>query len=216
MRQLLLILFVVMAVSGLAQRESPGLDIEIASGATTGWWVYNRGSSDPAILNDQGYDRTHHCLFLPATVAVLYRHPKFRAGLTAEYLWMFEDKMFRNSDRVADPERIKISDGFVKIMKIGLQAEYVLFHRNKYILAPGVKGGVFEIKTLHPEQDNFGTKLYGELFVTNEFLMNDRLSFIVRPTYKGMSIAPKTQFFEHQRHSILHFGAEVGLRVRIR
>ena len=194
-----------------AQTVEKGLAVEISSGVGSGWWLYNRGSTHPAILNDQGWDRTSHSPFWNSSISLIYRFQKISAGLHVQYDLFLEDKMRAFDDRDAVYSRYKIADNAVPLVRYGMQFEVMLLKKRRYSLSPAFSIGAFTIDTRHPQAELFNDHRYLEFSLSNE-IYSRRFSLIVKPQFKVFSMTHRAPVFFNERHELYNFGAVIGFR----
>ncbi len=186
------ITFLILLLPALAfgQMQNKRLVLEYSTGLATGWWVYNKGTSDSGRFNTFGIDRTNNSVFLPSEFNVLYRVKKIKFGAGLNYSFFFVSRMrgFEDSDNLFF--RYEISDGSVRLKKFSLQTEFDVIRKGRYTLSPNVRFGIFKLNTLHPEKDNFGRQTFWEFGITNEVGFS-RFGFVLRPKYNALTIQPK-------------------------
>ncbi|MDN5202646.1 hypothetical protein QQ008_14755 [Fulvivirgaceae bacterium BMA10] len=185
--------------------------LEISIGAEAGWWVYNKGTSDGGVKNDLGWDRSHHSLKVPMGLNVLYRIHRFKLGLGGSFAFLTDDDMIASDDTRPIRSKYKISNGVVTFFTYHVASEYDLLQMSHYTFAPHVKFGFFEIGTLHPEKNNFGNRTFWEVGITNEF-RKDKFVLIFRPAYTAMTIVPREEKNDGERHNVYSTGLTFGIR----
>ncbi len=195
----------------IPQRPIQGFAIDVGSGFSSGWWLYNRGSADPDILNDQGWDRTSNSPFWHNSIGLLYRFRQVSLGVTLQYDLFLEDKMRAFDDRDAVYARYPIADNSVPFTKYGLQLEVVLLQKRRYTLSPMLQFGRFQLETDHPQANNFSDESFMVFGLTNEISWQ-RFSLVFRPQLSTFRIAHKETVFRNEGHSIYNFGLSLGMR----
>lgn len=190
---------------------SQNLAIEATTGVQTGWWVYDKGSTDLAFDNNLGWDRSHHAPFWPVGIGAFYRIGRFKLGAAIHYSRLFDKTMIGSRDSDVVRDRYPISDGAVKFVKYGLQTEFELIAKMRYTMAPLLRFGWFQIDTLHPEKDNFGRKTFWDFGLTNEIKFG-KLGFIMRLIYSVLEIQPEQARNRNEHHDFYNFGLNLGVR----
>ncbi|MFQ5674331.1 MAG: hypothetical protein ACE5G1_00415 [bacterium] len=185
--------------------------VEASSGVASGWWIYNRGSTDPDLFNNQGWDRTQHSFFLSFKFSLFYKINRFKIGVGAYRSLFLEDTMLAFEDSDDTFSRYGISNGSVQLSMFSLQTEFDLVQSGNYTLGPKVGFGFFEIDTTHPQKGNFGQQTFWEVGLTNEIRFS-RFALVLRPQYEALIILPKEARFAHEKHTIYDFGLDIGIR----
>lgn len=206
-----IIYFLLILISGAVCQTNQNLQIEILSGVETGWWVYDKGSTEESTPNNLGWDRTRHRAFLPTEINAFYKIHRYKIGLGVNHSWFLENTMLSSSDTYFFPNRYPVSESTVKIFKLYFQSEIDLVQKPKYSLSPVIKFGFFNIDTNHPEKDNFGTKSFWGFGITNQIKLS-KITLIVRPVLYWLTIQPKIEKVYHEKHNIYSIGLNVGLR----
>lgn len=191
------------------------LNVEFTSGIETGWWVYNKGSTDSHLANNLGWDRTRHSIFLPAELSVFYQSGRYGIGAGINYSVFFVYQMVRSTDTYFLPSIYRVSDNSVKFLKMNLLAEFGLIQKVSYSLSPIVKFGLFHIDSTHPRKENFGRKTFWTFGITSEIKMS-KISLVVRPVYNVLTILPREEKEFNEKHNIYSMGLNFGIRYSIR
>ena len=195
----------------ISQSHRSGFAIDISSGISSGWWLYNRGSTNPDILNDQGWDRTSNSPFWHNSISLLYRFQQLSLGVTLQYDLFLEDKMRAFDDRDAVYARYPIAENAVPFRKYGLQLEFTLLQKRRYTLSPMLQFGSFQLETDHPQSENFSGELFWVIGLTNEISWR-QLSFIIRPRFSSFHMNHKETVLRNEGHQIYNFGLALGIR----
>ena len=207
------IIWIVLLLPIMAECQN-SIKVEFVSGFETGWWVYNKGSTDSQTKNNLGWDRTRHSIFLPAELNIFYKLDRFKAGVGANYSVFFVYQMVSSKDTYSEPNIYHVAENSVKFLKMNLIAEFDLIQKISYSLSPLVKFGFFEIDTTHPEKENFGRKTFWTFGITNEINLS-KLSLIVRPVYDVLTILPQEEKGKNEKHNIYSMGLNLGIRYSI-
>jgi hypothetical protein len=191
------------------------LKIEFVSGFETGWWVYNKGSTDDQVANNLGWDRTRHSIFLPAELSVFYKFDRYKVGGGVNYSMFFVYQMVSSQDTYANPKIYHVADNSVKFLKVNFLLEFDLIQKIRYIMSPLVKFGFFRIDTIHPEKENFGRKTFWTVGLTNEIRLS-RFSLILRPVFDVLTILPRKEKARNEKHNVYSMGLSLGIRYSLR
>ena len=197
--------------SAICQSNHNSLIIDVVSGVESGWWVYNKGSTEESVSNNLGWDRTHHRVFLPLEIGIYYQIHRYKIGLGLNHSWFFENTMFSSKDSYFFPDRYPVSDNTIKILKLSLQGEFDLVQKQVFSLSPIIKFGFFKIDTNHPEKDNFGRKTSFAFGITNQIRLS-KMDLILRPIFYLLTISPKVEKVYNEKHNIYSIGLNIGLR----
>ena len=210
-------IFLILLIPSLTfcQTKSNRLVLEYSTGVATGWWVYNKGTTDPGLFNTLGIDRTNHAVFFPIDFNVLYKFKKIKLGAGVNYSLFFASRMrsFEDSDNLFS--RYKISDGTVKFKKLSLQTEFDFIEKGTYTLSPNVRFGIFKLDTIHPEKANFGRQTFWEFGISNEIRFS-RFGLVLRPKYNASTIQPEAANNKNEKHNLYNFGLDLGIRYWIK
>jgi hypothetical protein len=201
----------ILICSAICQDQHDSLIIEVMSGVESGWWVYNKGSTEEGVQNNLGRDRTGYRLFLPTELNIFYKMHRFKIGAGINHSWFFENTMFSSTDSYFYRDRYSVSKNAVKILKVNLAGEFDLIQKMKYALSPVIKFGIFQIDTTHPEKANFGMKTFWGFGITNQIKLS-KFNLILRPVYYLLTIKPDVQKANHEQHNIYSLGLNIGLR----
>lgn len=192
-------------------QANQNLIIEIFSGVETGWWVYNKGSTEEGIQNNLGWDRTRHRPFIPIELGIYYKINRIKIGVGVVHSWFFENAMLSSYDSYFFPNNYQISENSIKILQMNLQTEFDLVQKPNYSLSPLIKFGIFDIDTNHPQKDNFGTKTVFGFGITNQIKLS-KATLLIRPIFHWFAIQPKVEKVFNEKHNIYSIGLNIGLR----
>lgn len=190
------------------------LNIEFVSGIETGWWVYDKGSAGEDIANNLGWDRTRHSIFLPAEFSVSFKIDRYRIGAGTNYSVFFVDQMVSSTDTYSFRNFYPVADNTVKFLKMNLLFEFDLVRKISFALSPIAEFGFFRISTTHPEKENFGSKTFWAFGLTNEIKLS-KISLIVRPIYNVLTILPRMEKANNEKHHVYSVGIDLGIRYSI-
>jgi len=183
---------------------------------TVGWWLHNRGSTDPSFANTLGWDRTHLALIPSIQLEAGYNVGKVCIGLGGAYQWLMDDDMIRSQDAIGRPNRFKVAENWVELGNLHGFFEYKLIHNQKFALGPHIKAGTFWIKTTHPERAGFGRKLYTSIGITHQIRLTHFMEAIIRPEYLVFYMWPKQGHGNlNEQHRIYGLGIGLGLRFHL-
>lgn len=199
-----------------AQANKSRIAVELSAGAEVGWWVYNKGTTDPSVSNNQGWDRTHLDLLSVYEANALYSLKKWTIGLGGNYTQLYTTRMVSSTHTSFDTDKYNIANGTVKYYKFHVLAEYRIAQKQRYSFSPQVKFGFFKLSTTHPEQPNFGRKLFYEVGFSNQILLFPRWVINIMPRYSVLAITPKTPTFKNEKHNVYSLGINAGLRYQLR
>lgn len=207
-------LLLIFLSSAISQNKHNSLIIDVVSGVESGWWVYNKGSTEEGGQNNLGRDRTRHRVFLPTEMSICYKIHRLKMGAGINHSWFFENTMLGSTDSYFFRYRYPVSENTIKILKMNLLGEFDLIQKNNYMLSPVIKFGIFKIDTNHPEKANFGTKTFWGFGITNQIKLS-KFSLILRPVYYVLTIKPDVEKASHEQHHIYSIGVNIGLRYSI-
>ena len=200
------ICFLLFATAGIAQK--PTIFIGGSAGVSSGWWLYTLGTG-------AGIDRTDNVPVLTFEAEGLVEFSRFGLGLGVGYGLLFDNVMEEFEDTPAQRRKYAIADKYLEAVQYNLLLEYSLFSNDKYILAPQVKFGGFDLKTTHPEKDNFGDQYFFELSALNQFRISQKCHFTLRPFYQSKVITVKEAKIPGEQHRIFSLGLSFGVRYQI-
>lgn len=193
----------------IAQPKAKKLLLEASLGTHLGWWLYQKGSVNSFL--DQGQDYTHHAFIPSLDLGVLYNFKVAKVGIGVTFSALIEDEMNTEIEGLIFGE-YPIAEKSVQFRKYYAQGEYHLINGPKYRLAPHFRIGWFQIKSDHPEEDNFGRRIFYEIGLQNEFQL-DRIILFFRPQYGFASILPKEENYPDEKHKIYQVGIQFGIRI---
>ena len=186
------------------------LSLEVATGASMGWWYYTQGKLDDAFDKEKGNAYTESTLMLPLETNIRYTIKRFDAGLGMQYAFFVEDEMFSVGNQDANLNSFAISKNAVTFFKAHLLASYAVVRANKYTLSPQVKAGIFSINTIHPDKDKFGHKTFWEAGVRNEVAFS-KWRLVFYPCFNTMTIQQHEPAHEKAHHKIYSLGIMFGV-----
>lgn len=204
------------SLSLLAQeRDTRRWELEFSLGTDVGWWAYDKGTpASSSGFNTLGQDITHSSITVSTEIDILYRIKSWKLGAGLNVALLIENEMVGSDDSEFQFDRYDIAESAVGFINYYGIVEWGIVRKPKYELAPHFRLGSFQISTLHPEEDNFGTRWYGEIGINNQFYWK-RLSFILRPKYRFQRILPKQEQAEGEKHRFFGVGLQMGLRYAI-
>ncbi len=206
---------IIFSFSVSAQNQKEKLALTVNTAFKTGWWIYHKGTTPGENPTSLGWDRTHYQPKYNLGVAINYRIKRLTASMAGSFAWYIEDDMLRHESKSFLKLKYPVSDGAVKFKEIVLDLSYDVIAGDKFRLSPNVGVGLFSINTLHPEQGNFGTKMMWHLGIQNK-IRRDKITWMLAPIYQEMTISPKTEKNEGEKHKIHAFGIQIGLRYWIK
>ena len=200
----------------VAQNNLNRVAVELAAGAEVGWWVYNKGTTNPDVNNNLGWDRTHLDLLSVYEINAMYSVNKWKIGGGANFTQLYNSKMVGSNDTGFFNDEYNIANGTVKFYKFYFLTEYEVVKYKRYSLNPQLKAGFFKINTTHPEKDNFGVKMLYEVGFNNQVMLFNRWNFTITPRYAVLLIKPKEPNATNEKHNVYSLGVNVGLRYWLR
>ena len=189
--------------------------IDITAGVGSGWWVFNKGSSDGTQDSHLGYDHTRAAGITSFETNIFYKRNRFKIGAGFEYAVLLEDKMRETEHRLGRSKEYFIADRFVRFYKFNLVSEYNLFEGRRYTLSPQIRLGSFMITTTHPAAANFGFRIHWSIGVNNQLTLTENIFLLIRPFYNALTIWPKQELNQNERHHIYSFGLAAGFRFKL-
>lgn len=181
---------------------------ELSSSVALGWWIYTLGTG-------QGIDRTDYETKLGFEGNIMVKVHRVGVGVGIGYSLLFDNFMEEFEDTRMQRRKYRIADNQVRFLTYHLLLEYALFTKTKYILSPQLKSGLFDIKTTHPQKENFNHKWFIELGVMNEINLSDKLWFTLRPFYQAMMISVKEELLPGEKHRVFSLGISLGVRYQL-
>ncbi len=193
------------------QEKKERLAVGFSTAFKTGWWIYHKGTTkgDEAIA--LGWDRTHYQPKYNLGLAISYKINKLTASVSGSLSWYVEDDMLRHESKSFAKLKYPVSNGSVKFKEVAIDLSYDVIAGEKFQLSPNIGVGTFSINTLHPERDNFGTKLLWHVGIQNK-IRKDKVTWLLNPIYQELTILPKAEVNNGEKHKIHAFGIEIGLR----
>jgi len=186
-------------------QESKKFQADISSSIASGWWIYTLGTG-------AGIDRTDNEPKLTFEASLIYKPNRLGVGLSVGYSLLFDNFMEAFEDTRARRSKYRIAEKQVELLTYSGLMEYLIYSNEKFSLSPQVKIGGFNISTTHPEKDNFDQQWFWEFGIANEFSINSKWSFVLRPVYQMMAISVKQPLIPGEKHRIFSFGLAGGLR----
>ena len=165
--------------------------------------------------NDLGWDRSHYQPKLSLGTGLSYRYSKITTTIFLNASLFIEDDMLEHEDFIPFRRKYTISDGAVSFLEYGLEVGYDLIARLNFKLSPSVGAGFFEIGTKHPEKDNFGSRHFWYIGIQNK-IRKGKFTWILTPEYQEMTILPRKERNDNERHKIHSLGLNLGLRYWIK
>ncbi|MDN5211077.1 hypothetical protein QQ020_03420 [Fulvivirgaceae bacterium BMA12] len=198
-----------------SQEKKEQLAITVTTGFKTGWWIYHRGSSNGSSRNDLGWDRSHYQPKLSLGTGFSYRYSKITTTIFLQAAIFIEDNMLEHEDFKRSRKKYIISDGVVSFLEYGMEVGYDLIAGRNFSLSPTVGAGFFEIGSKHPEKENFGSRHFWHVGIQNQ-VRKGKFTWVLTPEYQEMTILPKEERNNREKHKIHSLGLNLGLRYWIK
>lgn len=179
-----------------------------------GWWVHDLGSTQPGDPNTEGWERTHNSPVWGPTGTFIVQIERWQLGLQGSYLQLVDDDFIGTEHRTYYYDKFNISGGSVRILRAGGTLGYHVIDRPRFALTPTLGAGWFTMQTLHPEENNFGKRMYWRLGIAATVDLNRWLSLVILPRYDAMTIWPKERNGK-EKHQIISFGALLALQFQL-
>ncbi len=145
----------------------------------------------------------------------IYQLKKWSVGIGSDYEAFNEQFLEDFEDTSRDRELTRLSDGSAKFIRYFVYSEYHLIKERQYTLSPSIRIGSFKTKTSFEGESNFGNRFFWQVGLTNQISLSKRLTLVIRPEYKKMTIKPKVRANFNEKHEIKSFGLTTGLRYSI-
>lgn len=208
---IILLLSIVLVTTGFSQNQSQKLAFSVSTAVQQGIWIYDKGTTDERVANNQGYDFSHYRANLSFSTGLVYNFGKLKLGVSYTYRNFFEDNIKKDGDKPFHKQRYKISKGTVKYNQYGILVEYGVIDKKNFSLSPSFEFGTFNIQTIHPEKENFGRKTYFNVGVAS-VLHRNRHDWVFLPLYTEMTILPKVKKAKNEKNRITSIGMQVSYR----
>lgn len=187
------------------------LSLEVAAGASGGWWYYTQGHVDDNFDTNKGNAYSESTLTLPIETNLIYSLQRFDIGAGLNASFFVEDEIFGLGNQNASLNKIRVSDGAVTFLRVHLLAAYAILQRKIFTLSPQIKAGLFNIDTSYPDKDNFGAKTFWEAGVMNKISFS-KCSLLIYPYYNSMHIHMRNPIQAGEQHKIYSLGIMFGTR----
>ncbi len=190
--------------------QSPRLSLELDAGGGAGWWYYLHQQDS---LGGERMDRSHFEACLSAAVRLRMQGKHFSLALAYQRRMLHDDELVAFDERVGNRHRIQIAPRGESIYRhcVGLNAGYRLVHLPQYSLSAELEIGSFSLRSIHPDQANFGAKLYRQYHITQAFRLSQRASLIVQMQFSRSYVWMIEPAFPGEKHQIVSGGLNVGL-----
>ncbi len=208
---IIFLLLMMLVTKGISQSEDRKFAISVSTAVQQGVWVYDKGTTDKQVANNQGYDFSHYRANLSFSVGLTHSFGKLKLGPTYTRRYFLEDEIKKDSDKYFHKQRYEISDGAVIYNQYGLSLEYAVVDKKKFTLSPSFEFGMFGINTTHPEKSNFGRKTYFNIGVAS-IIHRNRHDWVFQPLYTEMTILPKVKKNKNEKNRITSMGMQVTYR----
>ncbi len=205
------LILMMLVTKGLGQSLDRKFAISASTAVQQGVWIYDKGTTDKQVANNQGYDFSHYRANLSCSLGLMHRFGKLKLGYSYTRRYFLEDEIKKNNDKYFHKQRYEISDGTVIYNQYGVSAEYAVIDKKKFTLSPSFEFGMFSINSTHPEKANFGRKTYFNIGVASIIHIN-RHDWVFKPLYTEMTILPKVKKNKNEKNRITSMGMQVSYR----
>ena len=212
LRLILLLILLPFIVSSKGNNEAI---LDISAGAGSGWWVYNKGSTNGTQKNHLGYDHTRTAGIASFEADLFYKRNRWKIGGGFEFSLLIEDEMRATEHRYFDQKEYPIAEKYVRFYKFNFLTSYDLFVGRRFTLSPQLKLGSFLIDTTHPASENFGFRMHWSFGLINQIALAKRTFLILQPFYSALTIWPKDDINKDEKHNIYSFGVLAGFRFQL-
>lgn len=190
--------------------QSPELFLQADAGVGAGWWYYLHQQDD---LLGERMDRMH----LDASISTAFRVrlQGKRAGIALAY----QLRSLRDDDLIAYNEsvgnqrrRIRVAElgGAVDRHLVGVNFGYSFVQTPAYQVAAEIELGTFSLNSLHPDQENFGFRMYRQFHLTQHIRLVERFFLIIQMQFSRSQVWMIEPAFPGEKHQFVSTGLNVG------
>jgi hypothetical protein len=189
--------------------QSPQLFLQADAGAGAGWWYYLHQQDD---LIGERMDRTHFDASISAAFRVRLQGDQLSVALAYQRKSLLDDELVAYDDRVGSRHRIPVAENRKGVNRhcVGVNVGYTFVQKPAYRVSTELELGTFSINSLHPDQKNFGLRMYRQFFLTQHFRLADRLFLLVSMQYCRSHIWTIEPAFPGEKHDFVSGGLNVG------
>ncbi|MCB9235388.1 MAG: hypothetical protein H6581_27280 [Bacteroidia bacterium] len=206
-----LFLLSLLCLTSWAQVSKGKFAVDLQSGTQAGWWIFNQGSDDPKISNNQGWDRTHLANIWHEELNLRYRLGRLQLGAGVAFLDLRDRIMVDSEDQSWSRDRYAIADVSLKGIFYSAIVGWELVSNPRYSFVPELKTGTFYLDQISPEKPWMKGNFHWEAGLSNEFRLG-RLGLLLKPVYTSGTTFHKKPGFYHQRSTLVGFGITGGIR----
>lgn len=190
--------------------QNPQLFLQADAGGGGGWWYYLYQQDD---LLGERMDRTHFDASLSTAFRVRLQGKRFSAALAYQLRSLRDDEFVAFDDRVGNRHRIRIAEpgGSVDRHCIGLNLGYCFVHKPAYQAAAEIEIGTFSLNSRHPDQENFGARMYRQFHLTQHFRLANRLYAIAQMQFSRSLVWTIVPAFPGEKHYFVSAGFNLGV-----
>jgi hypothetical protein len=183
--------------------------IQADAGVGAGWWYYLHQQDD---LLGERMDRSHLDASISTAVRLRLQRERVSVGLAYQLRSLRDDELVAYDDRVGNRHRIPLAPngGSVERHCVGLNLGYLLVQKPAYRVGFEVELGTFSLNSLHPDQDNFGFKMYRQFHLTQHFRLAPRFFFIGQMQFSRSHVWMINPAFPGEKHNFISVGINGG------
>lgn len=206
----IVILIIVMGAGLLrVMGQKPQLFLQADAGGGAGWWYYLY--QQDALLGER-MDRSHLDASLSTAFRVRLQGKRLGIALGYQLRSLRDDELVAYDDRVGFRHRIPLAEpgGSVDRHCIGLNFSYAFVNKPAYQVTAEIELGTFSLNSLHPDQDNFGQRMYRQFHLTQHIRLAPRFFFLAQMQFSRSHVWMIAPTFPGEKHQFVSVGLNGG------